>query len=385
MRSGWLFGVLWLVAGCGSSTPAGGSQDGGMTDGVVLFDAGVDVQVADAASMDAGGVDVAAVDTGPSCGAGQTLCGGACVATGTDPANCGTCGHACASVEYCAGGSCVTASTTQRSCPDPTERGCGVVAIPVGSFVMGGDTGAVNDTPAAGTMTIGAYSLDAYEVTVSRFRRFWTAGHPAATSPLSYPGGTVTWTGGGVTEPDTLTYCTWSETPGSLEAHPINCVDWYTAQAFCVWDGGRLPTEAEWEYAARGTSLGGLTPERSYPWGNTDPSPACDLAEWNACPGDDGTGTKRVGSFAPSAGLYDLAGNVREWSADWFANYTDTTCWNGVARSNPVCNNGASGGRVVRGGSWGDGDVASLRSASRVSSPPPYRLGYVGCRCARSP
>ena len=294
------------------------------------------------------------------------------------------CGSTGPTSESCVGGSCFPASTTQRSCPDPTERGCGVVAIPAGSFVMGGDGAAINDTPAAGTMTISAYSLDAYEVTVSRFRRFWTAGHPAATSPLMYPGGTLAWTGGGVTEPIPVNSdCTWSETPGSLEAHPINCVDWYTAQAFCVWDGGRLPTEAEWEYAARGTSLGGLTPERSYPWGSTDPRPTCDLVEWNSCPGDDGTRTKRVGSFAPSAGLYDLAGNVLEWNADWSALYTDTTCWNGLARSNPVCNNGASGLRVFRGGSWNYYDVATLRSASRYFNTPTSRSISIGYRCAR--
>ncbi len=201
---------------------------------------------------------------------------------------------------------------------------------------------------------------------------------------MTYPGGTVT-TGGGVTEPDRTTDCTWSEVAGSLEAHLINCVDWYTAQSFCVWDGGRLPTGAEWEYTARGTTVGGMTPERSFPWGDTPPSMTCDRAEWNNCPGDDGTVTKRVGSFPPSAGLFDLAGNVREWNADWYADYGDATCWNAASQSNPICNNSATGGRVMRGGSWSNNAVVALPSASRYHDTPTLRNDSVGFRCSRTP
>ncbi len=249
---------------------------------------------------------------------------------------------------------------------------------------MGCDSMAFDDTPAAGTMTISAFTLDAYEVTVSRFRSFWAAGHPAAPGTVTYPGGTVT-IGGGVTEPRTSADCTWSEVAGSLEFHPINCVDWYTAQAFCVWDGGRLPTEAEWAYAARGTSVGGLTPERSFPWGDTPPSVYCNLAEWNNCAGDDGTVTNRVGSFAPSGSLYDLAGNVWEWNADWWTeDYTDPTCWNGVSRTNPVCDS-AVGYRGIRGGSWSINSVAFLRAASHLYATPAGQSADVGFRCARTP
>ncbi len=335
----------------------------------------------------AGGLTCTAGECRITCiGATSTLCGAGCYATAIDPANCGSCGHACASGTACTAGTCTRSTSTQPSCPVPSERGCGAVAIPGGTFTMGGDPGANYDTPAAGTITVGGFALDSYEVTVSRFRRFWAAGHPAAPATVTYPGGTVT-TGGGVTEPDTSTYCTWSEVAGSLEAHPINCVDSYTAQSFCVWDGGRLPTEAEWEYAARGTSAGGLAPERFFPWGNTPPSATCDLAEWDGCPADDCTGTKRVGSFAPSAGLYDLAGNVWEWTADWYADYTDPTCWNGGSRADPVCNNSSAAGyRAVRGGSWVVTSVAYLRSASRGNGTASSRVYnvYVGFRCARS-
>ncbi len=261
------------------------------------------------------------------------------------------------------------------------------MALSSGAFTMGGDILALADMPAQPSITVHAFSLDAYEVTVARFRRFWRAGHPAAMSALMYPGGLVPWTGGAVTEPMTTgtAGCTWSEsvaTP-SLEAHPINCVDWTTAQAFCVWDGGRLPTEAEWEYAARGSSLGGLTPERIFPWGDNPPSPTCDLAQGNSCPGDDGTSTKRVGSFAPSAGLYDLAGNVWEWTADLYAPYTDTSCWDGEPRTDPVCTTPTPDLRSLRGGSWRSDDIAYVRASSRKYDTPATRSAVVGFRCAR--
>jgi formylglycine-generating enzyme required for sulfatase activity len=296
------------------------------------------------------------------------------------------------------------------SCPDAGELGCGSVAIPAGSFVMGDDPmGYDNDTdggvPTAGTMTISGFTLDAYEVTVARFRRFWTASppHPAPISPIIYPGGSVMWAGP-VTEPlspedmadafPPVSYdCTWSETVAfpSLEHLPITCVDWYTAQAFCAWDGGRLPTEAEWEYAARGTSPAGLTPERNYPWGAPDPSTSCDRCQWDECPGDDGTDIKQVGSFAPSSGLYDMAGNVWEWAADWYAPYTDPTCWNGVSQTNPICGHATpepqivDGGRVIRGGTWTNETVNLLHSASRGIEPPATTEATMGFRCARTP
>jgi formylglycine-generating enzyme required for sulfatase activity len=329
-------------------------------------------------------------DTGPMCSAPMTMCSTRCTNTQTDAVNCGVCGHSCTSGMACAAGACITSA--HPSCPSSSERGCGTVAIPGGTFTMGGDTSAPeqNDLPAQTSITVSGYTLDAYEVTVARFRRFWAAGHPAASSPLTYPGGSVTWTGGGVTEPIRSSRnlnATWSESVASpsLEAQPINFVDWFTAQAFCVWDGGRLPTEAEWEYAARGTSVGGLMPGRFYPWGNTDPSfIPCDLAQWATCRGDDAHATKRVGSFAPSGSLYDMAGNVQEWNADWAAYYTDPTCWNGVSRSNPVCDHNTNGYRAVRGGAALQGALWSLRSATRDYANP-FMQALIGFRCARTP
>jgi formylglycine-generating enzyme required for sulfatase activity len=264
------------------------------------------------------------------------------------------------------------------------ERGCGMVAIAGGTFTMGEEAPAHRATPLQPGMTVGSFVLDAYEVTVARFRRFWSAGHPAPAGPIVYPGGSIAWAGSVVTPITGATDNNWSASAGSLELHPINAVTWWTSQAFCVWDGGRLPTEAEWEYAARGRTTGGLTAPRVYPWGNADPSMDCDRAQWNRCPGDDGGSTRRVGSFAAADRIYDQAGNVWEYLADNMAEYSDVGCWNGTHLTNPICNTGPTGDRVFRGAAWRYADVTGLRSASRNFDTPTGGSSLVGFRCART-
>ncbi len=327
-----------------------------------------------------------------ACAAGQTNCSGTCRTTQTDNANCGTCGNACGASQTCMTGTCRCPAGSfvsglncvpQRSCPDPIERGCGLVEVTGGTFAMG-DTAGLFSTPVQTSITVGNFAMDTSEVTVARFRRYWTAGHPDAPgSTITYPGGTLSWSGG-VSEPGTTAQCNWSTVAGALEAHPINCADWYTAQGFCVWDGGRLPTEAEWEYAARGRSVSGLPVPRIYPWGNADPT-GCAQARWTTtgCMGDDGAATRRVNGSAATGGLYDLAGNVLEWTADWHAWYDSTTCWGGIARTNPICNDGSGGYKALHGGAWDHADVAYLRSATRFVGVP-WSNGGAGFRCART-
>jgi formylglycine-generating enzyme required for sulfatase activity len=292
-----------------------------------------------------------------------------------------------------------TVRRLQTSCPDPGERGCGVVSVPGGVFTMGHPSASLvtDGAPVQPNIRVGAFVLDAHEATVARFRRFWAVaqGLPALSS-VRYPAGDLP-VAQGLRTPQTRVEdpgCNWSNFV-DRELHPINCVDWYTAMAFCVWDGGRLPTDAEWEYAARGREVGELRSGRMYPWGDEDPSPRCDRARWNlmGCPGEDGAATRRVGSFAPSpdldgARIWDLSGNVFEWTADSYSPYSAPSgCWGALAegRTDPLCRLDARGPRTIRGGSWYFSTLEVLRAPSRfgIAVDGDLPLVGVGIRCAR--
>lgn len=179
--------------------------------------------------------------------------------------------------------------------------------------------------------------------------------------------------------------CNWSATSGPRDAHPINCLTWVTAMEFCVWDGGRLPTEAEWEFVARGRAVPseGLVPSREFPWGDEE-APRCVRAHSTGCAGEDGSFSRPVGRYGASGGVYDLAGNMAEWVADSFATYGDTTCWGRAGLSNPLCQISVGGSYVVpvRGGSWGATD---MRAASRLMpTEAGSRFGTTGFRCVRT-
>jgi len=206
------------------------------------------------------------------------------------------------------------------------------------------------------TVTLSDFEMSQMEVTVRDYRACVEAG--------------------ACSEPSTDTYCTWSSSPKSKENHPINCVDWGQARSFAKWVGADLPTEAEWEYAARG----GQPFEYA---GSDNPD---DVAWYDENSGED---THPVGAKqANGYGLYDMSGNVWEWMLD---EYIDT--YNGAPSDGhqPVgliptcstrCDNGAAD-RVNRGGSWRY--VAStLHVAYRISSPPDLRDGLLGLRLRRT-
>ena len=154
--------------------------------------------------------------------------------------------------------------------------------------------------------------------------------------------------------------------------HPVNGIDWSDALTFCKWVGRRLPTEAEWEKAARGTS-GGV-----YPWGQAQPT--CDRVVMNEGAMGCGKGTTAPVGTKPTGespyGVLDMSGNVAEWTADWYS----ATAYSTGRTTNPT--GPASGtARVARGGSFANAPTL-LRAGVRAGGPPGIRAGGLGFRCA---
>ncbi|HEX5058421.1 MAG TPA: formylglycine-generating enzyme family protein, partial [Kofleriaceae bacterium] len=160
---------------------------------------------------------------------------------------------------------------------------------------------------------------------------------------------------------------------------PINCLSWYDAMAFCIWDGGFLPTEAEWNYAASGGSE-----QRVYPWSNPPTMEVVDCQHVNYYNGTDYCvnpptgGTLRVGTHSPLGdgrwGHADIAGNIWEWVLDYDAAYA-TPCDN-CAQLTPGTNRGMRGGYFKN-------SMGNMRAANRSSNQPVDRPQYLGVRCAR--
>jgi len=250
------------------------------------------------------------------------------------------------------------------------------------SLVSGGsyDRSNLKAAPA----TVGDFTLEDYEVTVGRFRNFVNAFSrtmiPAGTGKNprdpNDSGWNTAWNAALPATPADLVSAlncgggsSFTAAPGTNEDLPVTCVNWFEAYAFCAWDGGRLPTEAEWNYAAAGGAE-----ERSYPWGSTAPTDGDAVF----CPGSCST-LQKVGSRVAGNGKWgqaDLVGNAWEWNADVYAAYaaTCTDCTNGSASTSAL--------RVFRGGSAGN-DATYLLSASRYRRDPNAHSGFVGLRCAR--
>jgi formylglycine-generating enzyme required for sulfatase activity len=143
------------------------------------------------------------------------------------------------------------------------------------------------------------------------------------------------------------------------DGHPMNCVDQSAAAGYCAWEGGRLPDEAEWEYAARGAS------SQRFPWGSKAPSPEASELCWDRR--KTGLGTCGVGQFpagASPAGALDMAGNVWEWTSSAFSPERKDA-------------------RVCRGGSWPDPRALDFRGAYRDAHAPTNRDSDLGFRCVR--
>jgi sulfatase modifying factor 1 len=288
----------------------------------------------------------------------------------------------------------------QRSCTSATAPGCGEAIVP---FVVDGfEMGEVGTTAASPTVRVqtSSFMIDRYEVTLGRFRAFWSAGHPAPpTRTVDYAGGAVTLPSWPVDPPvmylgasdAALPECVWADASASPLA-PINCVPWTTAMAFCVWDGGHLPTEAEWEAAARFSPAFGLDGRpapagRRYPWGNDPPTCQANFAERSLSCGPRPGAQWPVGTAQPSTWtLFDMAGNAQEWTADVFAAYGAAPCWAAGTARNPICltvtGDPMSEERTVRGGSTTSLEPG-IRGASRDHARPANNGPNKGFRCVR--
>ncbi len=350
-------------AGSHAGNASSGSASGGAPSAAGSSDAEAGLGGSGAVTPAGGGVGEAGAGVGASGGSG----GGAVVSpivllTGT-PVSCAGLADTCG--------------------PSGTSSCCTASLVPGGTY----DRSNQSVAPA----TISSFGLDEYEVSVGRFRNFakvftqamtpagagknpsnmdldpgwstdWNVRLPASAAALT-TAVTVQCTGG-----------TYTSGVGAHESLPMTCLTWYEAFAFCIWDGGRLPTEAEWNYAAAGGAE-----ERPYPWGSAAPDD--DHAVF--LPGSSGM-MQVVGAKALAGsgkwGQAEMVGNAWEWTLDVFATpYVQTDCQNCANTSATT-----SSLRAFRGGSAGNA-AGFMLAATRNSYDPTKTTSTIGVRCARTP
>ncbi len=251
---------------------------------------------------------------------------------------------------------------------DTSETVAGMVRVPAGPFFMGCnkevDSECADDEKPGRNVRVEAFLIDKTEVTVAAYRECVKAGACSA-------GSLTTAFLQGKVQTEWTKLCNWGAP--ARERHPINCLSWAQAKAYCEWKKKRLPTEEEWEKAARGAD------GRKYPWGNerygralvaniADVSVNGQYPKLKFAEGyDDGfVATAPVGRFSPAGdspyGAKDMVGNVWEWTSDW---YTQDKL------------------RTVRGGSWFN-DPPYARAGQRNGADPTERGASIGVRCAMS-
>lgn len=312
----------------------------------------------------------------------------------------------------------VSGGACQQTCADERDC-CAFDFVPMGTFELGGLADPV-DRPAS----TNSFYLDTFEVTVGRFREFladyerWrAAGNPAvgaaSYAPVPESGWQERWNNALPVSAEafratvercytipysTLRYAAEHPLEPGVERLPLNCVSWFEAFAFCAWDGGRLPTELEWEFAAAGSEE-----NRRYPWGDEAVTPErVEYACGNNAAGfdagsvelqtDAGSGEPisypqcAMSEFPPVGsrpagtgrwGQHDLAGSLFEWVLDGGALYPEGGCFNCVALDNEQA-------RMFRGGSWFDPGTVHFEVFDRNGMDPAARLHMLGVRCARS-
>jgi formylglycine-generating enzyme required for sulfatase activity len=252
-----------------------------------------------------------------------------------------------------------------------------VVHVPAGAFIMGSDTGDVDEGPQR-SVYLDAFEIDRYEVTNVQYRRFLQATGREAPErwPGRFehllPGRDPDWRGTPFDQarPEQSRRARGALYPPGEALYPVAGVNWQDATDYCAWVGKRLPTEAQWEKAARGND------GRLYPWGD-----AWDARRANTREAATGY-TQPVGAIPAGAspyGVLDMAGNVWEWVADWY----DKTYYSYAPERNPQGPPSGTGERILRGGAW-DSRPPQARTSYRNATHcfgPNFRAGF---RCARS-
>ncbi len=256
--------------------------------------------------------------------------------------------------------SCVTASLLSQVNNETkiVKVPTGMVLIPTGEFEMGSKKGDRDEKPIH-TVHLDAYYIDKHEVTVGEYKKFINAtGHSAL--------------------PDSVFRCS------PTDQHPVVGVSWHDAMAYAKWAGKRLPTEAEWEKAARGGLIG-----QKYPWGNEIDSNKANYNK-NTKSGTHDEQTTPIRKYSANTyGLFDMSGNVAEWCLDayqknYYANSPQRNPIAGAENLNQIINNfkDVKTRRVVRGGSWSF-NAKSVRVANRMGEKPSLLSSDVGFRCIR--
>ncbi|MEZ4221184.1 MAG: formylglycine-generating enzyme family protein [Polyangiaceae bacterium] len=338
----------------GGALGGGGGLDGGQDASPDAdLDGGIDADSAPDAEIDAG-----------------------CSPPTTETIVAGTEGASCSGGLDCGGRSCCLNARVAAG------------AFPMGRSLSGSDAFATGEAPELPehSATVSEYYLDVFEVTVGRFRKFvetYPGNAPAvgagANPNLADSGWRSEWNAALPTTRADLEkglncesgVSTWTAGPSVNERIAINCVTWYEAFAFCAWDGGRLPTEAEWEKAAAGG-----TENRLYPWGATPPEPCRAGFGGLAIHVDVGSRPVGVARF----GHEDMGGSMWEWTLDYY----DANWYSGGGASCSDCARVTPGlWRTVRGGSWSTFVESRLRAAFRTFSLPEARVPNTGFRCVR--
>ena len=243
---------------------------------------------------------------------------------------------------------CVDGRCKQKSNGNGEDK---MVDVPAGPFEMGCndqvDSNCDPDESPYHTVNLSAFQIDEFEVTQGRYQECIDAG--------------------GCFLPGTDTSCKWD--PVGRADHPVVCVTWDQARGYCLWAGKRLPTEAEWEKAARGAA------GQLYPWGNL--LPTCNQSNFGDC-NDDTLPVGSVPNGKSPYGAQDMAGNVYEWVNDW---YGEAYYESGPEDDPQGPDSGTH--RIMRGGAWGYEPVY-LRSSNRGANEQAVYRYPLGFRCAKS-